>query len=248
MTYPNEHAFDDVIAAAAARYTVSPALIRAVIAHESQYNPRAYRPEPTDASRGLMQLLLSTARALGYTGDAGPKDATTLAGGTFPLTGLFDPATNVQLGAQLLRNLLRQLDGDVPAVLSAYNGGVRPSLAFGVRASAPGRVCLVRNTDGSCARFFSYEKGQFGNQPYVDTVLALYRQYGGTWPAPAFDPGAPETVPTRPAPDVLPALKTSLEAVESSHDGIRTGATVGAWAAILAALIAVFLFLSRGVF
>ena len=50
-----------------------------------------------DASYGLMQLLMSTARGLGYTGDA---------------NGLYDAATNIDLGTRLLSDLRRRYGTD----------------------------------------------------------------------------------------------------------------------------------------
>jgi len=84
-----------------------------LIAQESGFNPSAIG----DGGRsfGLVQLQLTTARGLGYTGD-GP--------------GLLDPATNVQLGFKYLRGQLDRA-GTMTGALSAYNGGYRPSAGYG---------------------------------------------------------------------------------------------------------------------
>jgi soluble lytic murein transglycosylase-like protein len=141
--WPNENAFDQTVATAAARHGVPVVLIKAVIGQESGFDPNAYRAEPqiNDASRGLMQVLLSTARGLGFTGD--PQ-------------GLYDPATNVDLGAKLLKQNLDR-GGSVDSALSAYNGGFRPSLGFGVPLA----------------------NGQYRNQSYVDGVRANVRYFAG---------------------------------------------------------------------
>jgi soluble lytic murein transglycosylase-like protein len=100
--------YDPFILDASARYVVDPALIKAVITKESSWNPNAYRSEVQigDASRGLMQILYNTARGMGY---AGAPD------------GLFDPATNIDLGARYLASQLGQYG--YPAGVSAYNAG-----------------------------------------------------------------------------------------------------------------------------
>ena len=102
--------FDTEIRDAALRYYVPESWIKAVIETESSWNPDAFRAEPriNDASYGLMQLLYRTAKGLGYTGT---KD------------GLYDPATNIDLGTKLLGNLRQRLGDDFQRVYSAYNSG-----------------------------------------------------------------------------------------------------------------------------
>lgn len=102
--------YDDIIAKYAAQYAVPEPWIRAFIATESSWNPAAYRAEPqiNDASYGLMQLLMRTAVGLGYTGDA---------------NGLYDPDTNIGLGAKLIAQLRSKWGDDIQAVYSAYNSG-----------------------------------------------------------------------------------------------------------------------------
>lgn len=106
--------FDDLIQQNAAHFGVPESWIRAVIQTESSFNPAAYRAEPQiqDASYGLMQLLYRTAKGLGYTGT--PE-------------GLYDPATNIRLGTQLLADHMRRYGDDIRRVYSAYNSG-KPDL------------------------------------------------------------------------------------------------------------------------
>jgi soluble lytic murein transglycosylase-like protein len=111
--WPHQDDFNALVEQASARYGVPVALIKAVISLESEFLPRAFRDEPKigDASRGLMQLLLGTARALGYTGDA---------------EGLFDPATSIDLGTRLLRDditFAKARGFGLDSAVSAYNGG-----------------------------------------------------------------------------------------------------------------------------
>jgi soluble lytic murein transglycosylase-like protein len=152
--FAREHDFDGAIGAASQASGVPVALLKAVIGAESAFNPTAYRAEapraslpPTadfpmggDASFGLMQLLSRTARGLGYAG---------------PLDGLYDPETNVRLGAQLLAQGLDR--GSVSDSVSAYNGGWRPTLGFGSPMA----------------------DGTYGNQGYVNKVLSYLSYFQG---------------------------------------------------------------------
>lgn len=129
-------------------------LVLAVMFIESNFNPTAYRAEPqiNDASRGLMQLLLSTARGLGFSG---------------PADQLFVPATNADLGAKLLAQNLRARGGDVGAALSQYNGGYRPALGFGAKVG--GRYQNQSYVDKGLAAVadFAAQLGA-GGTPYDD--------------------------------------------------------------------------------
>ena len=102
----------DTIAAhvksAARRHGVSEALVAAVVAVESDHNPRAVSRR---GALGLMQLMPSTAAVLGV------RDA-------------FDARQNVDAGARHLRNLLNRFN-DVPLALAAYNAGPQAVIEYG---------------------------------------------------------------------------------------------------------------------
>jgi soluble lytic murein transglycosylase-like protein len=102
---PNEEEppFHRLILQAADEHDIEPALIRAVILAESNYNPKAVSKR---GARGLMQLMPSTAAALG-------------------VVDLFDPADNINGGVKYLRQLLDRFDNDVRLALAAYNAGSR---------------------------------------------------------------------------------------------------------------------------
>ena len=101
-------------------------------------------PKINDASRGLMQVLLRTARGLGYTGNE---------------AGLLDPSTNVYYGTRLLaENFDRARNW--PDAISAYNGGFRPELGFGSVNTRPGLRCSGKTVP----------VGEYCNQSYVDRV------------------------------------------------------------------------------
>ena len=106
---------------AAASWGVSRALVYAVASQESRFKANAYRAEPriNDASYGLMQILFGTARGLGYPGTS---------------DGLYDPAINADLGAQLLAQLL-EANNETDA-LSRYNSGYPAASSSAGRAYA----------------------------------------------------------------------------------------------------------------
>lgn len=93
--------FDQLIEDAARRYQLDPALVKAVVHAESNFNPNAVS---SAGAAGLMQLMPGTAASLGV------KDS-------------FDPAQNVDGGARLLRKLLDRYDYNVSMALAAYNAG-----------------------------------------------------------------------------------------------------------------------------
>jgi len=100
--------FDDFISASSATYGVPVSWIRAVIQTESAWNPNAHNAADPTGAYGLMQVLYSTAQALGYTG---------------PASGLYDPAININLGTELLSQLRNSYGDDFRRVYSAYNSG-----------------------------------------------------------------------------------------------------------------------------
>jgi soluble lytic murein transglycosylase-like protein len=93
--------YQGLIDRTAKRMALQPALLKAVIAVESAFNPRAVSRA---GAQGLMQLLPVTARRYGV-GNA------------------FDPEQNVLAGAQYLRDLLRRYNNNLELALAAYNAG-----------------------------------------------------------------------------------------------------------------------------
>src|SRR5690349_13202463 len=95
---------------AARQQGIDPVLVAGVVQQESSFRPDAFRAEPQirDASRGLMQLLLGTARWMGFTGE--PAE-------------LFDVETNLTYGCRYLRYLLHRYNGHVRRALAGYNAG-----------------------------------------------------------------------------------------------------------------------------
>jgi len=95
--------FGDLIYQVAARYSLNPHLLAAIVRVESSFNPRALSRK---GACGLMQLLPETARRFGLR----RKD-------------LFDPAKNLEAGARYLKWLSSRFGEDPIRVLAAYNAG-----------------------------------------------------------------------------------------------------------------------------
>lgn len=92
--------FEPAVLRSAARHRVDPDLVRAVIRHESGWNPRA---RSYKGALGLMQLMPETARLLGV-------DA-------------LDPDQNIDGGTRFLASLLVLFDGNLDGAIVGYIGG-----------------------------------------------------------------------------------------------------------------------------
>jgi soluble lytic murein transglycosylase-like protein len=98
-----KYPYNPIIKKAADRYEIDPALVKAIIMAESNYNPRAISKV---GARGLMQLMPATAEALG-------------------VEDCFNPEHNIHGGVRYLRQLLDRFDGNIEFALAAYNAGSR---------------------------------------------------------------------------------------------------------------------------
>jgi soluble lytic murein transglycosylase len=114
LVFGNRFASHDArIAAAAARYGVSPSLVKAVIWRESRFQPDMLGAH---GERGLMQITEGAARDWAR--------AEKIA--TFVPTDLLDPKTNIDAGTWYLANALRHWagkDDPIPFALAEYNAG-----------------------------------------------------------------------------------------------------------------------------
>jgi len=108
LLYPRP--YDAQVMSAAQVSGLSSTLIYSVIRQESLYERDAI--SSADA-RGLTQLTLDTARRTARKWKLPAPTAATL----------FDPATNVVLGAAHLKDLLDRFDGQLPLALAGYNAG-----------------------------------------------------------------------------------------------------------------------------
>lgn len=94
--------FERLVAAAAQRHGLDPALVMAVVGVESGFEPQAVSPK---GAQGLMQLMPGTARDMG-------------------VTDPFDPAANLDGGSRYLSSLVARYEGDLTKALAAYNAGM----------------------------------------------------------------------------------------------------------------------------
>lgn len=93
--------FDPLIEAAASKHGLDPALLKALIRQESNFDPNAGSPA---GAQGLTQLMPGTAASLG-------------------VTDVHDPAQAIEGGAKYLKQQLDTFGGDVEKALAAYNAG-----------------------------------------------------------------------------------------------------------------------------
>lgn len=100
---------DPHIAAAAQRYRVPTALVRAIMHTESNFNPNALSHK---GASGLMQLMPATAS------DMYVKD-------------IFDTKDNIEGGVRYLRVLANMFQGDMVKMIAAYNAGPEAVKKYG---------------------------------------------------------------------------------------------------------------------
>ena len=156
-----DHSQDVPILAAARRYGVDPALVKAVVWRESRFNPRA---RGSRGEIGLMQIIPAAAA----------KDwATAERISSFRPEHLLDPATNTLAGAWYLEKLLKryiQTDNPLPYALADYNAG---------------RGNVLKWEHGSALTNSAAFMAQInfpGTKSYVRTVLHRYEHYRPIFP------------------------------------------------------------------
>jgi soluble lytic murein transglycosylase len=102
-------AYREPLEARAAEMGLDPALVAALVNQESTYDPAAVSAV---GARGLMQLMIPTARSLARA-----------RGIRFRPEVLYDPLVNLDLGARYFRQVLNSFGGRVERALAAYNAG-----------------------------------------------------------------------------------------------------------------------------
>lgn len=93
--------FQRFIDASAAKWGVDKALVKAIVANESGFDPNA---TSSAGAQGLMQLEPATAAGLG-------------------VTDPYDPVQNLSGGTRYMRGLLDRFHGDLRRAVAAYNAG-----------------------------------------------------------------------------------------------------------------------------
>ena len=177
------------IDAVAARHHVSPRLVAAIIAVESEFNPRAVSRR---GAQGLMQLMPATAAHLDV------QDS-------------FDTRENIEGGVKHLRVLMDRYHHDLPLVLAAYNAGDTAVLTH--RGIPPYRetrqyvIRVLRRYDREAARrrpaadlWTRHDRSTRGDARSVEDAPDLVRGLGPAVPRDAgpgddehrrADPGGP---------------------------------------------------------
>lgn len=108
--HPNLKAYEPLLKGASMEFGVELALLKAVMAAESGFNPDAISPK---GAIGLMQVMPSTAERFGLLAD---KNKTLE-------QKLRDPKTNIRLGARYLADLFRLFPEQQNLVIASYNAG-----------------------------------------------------------------------------------------------------------------------------
>lgn len=136
--------------AAARTHQVDYELLKAVVAAESGFNPKAVSPK---GAVGLMQLLPTTAQQYGVQADK--TERRDRKGNVLPARSveekLTDPHTNIQAGARYLAYLIKLFKGELELAVAAYNAGE------GAVQRAGNKIPRYKETQG-----------------YVKTVMGLY--------------------------------------------------------------------------
>ncbi len=108
--HPNLKKFEPLLAQASKDFSVELALLKAVMAAESRFNPLAVSPK---GAVGLMQLMPATAQRYGLFADQTQTIQQKLT----------DPETNIRLGARYLRDLHNMFPSRPELILASYNAG-----------------------------------------------------------------------------------------------------------------------------
>jgi hypothetical protein len=135
--------YDDLFIEAGKRTFIPPALLKAMAAQESGFNPRAISPV---GAMGVMQLMPATAKMLG-------------------VVAPFDPEQSIHGGARYMRMLLDSFSNNVRLAVAAYNCGEGP-----VRRAQG--VPNIEETQDYVRRVFRFYAAFRGAAPAEDVLRA----------------------------------------------------------------------------
>ena len=145
----NPQEIHQIIVSASRRYRVDPALVKAVIKVESDFNPQAVSYA---GAMGLMQLMPATASTLG-------------------VQNPFNPSDNISGGVKHLSDLLDRFDGDLTLTLAAYHAGVG-------KVEPQHQVPPIENTRRYIQKVMAAYKTYRGSEPARKATYKVFSQDG----------------------------------------------------------------------
>lgn len=108
----NTSKYASIIERYCVKYKLDPLLVKAIIKAESNFNPSARSKK---GAAGLMQIMPSTAKEIAEV-YLGYKD--------FKEESLYEPETNIMIGACYVKLLSSAFDNNINLMLASYNAGI----------------------------------------------------------------------------------------------------------------------------
>jgi soluble lytic murein transglycosylase len=155
MGTKREHRFDPEIIAAARKYKLEPALVKAVIWQESKFNPNA---QGKAGEIGLMQIREEAAFEWADAEKIHP----------FEHREIFDPKKNIEAGTFYLSQLVKRYkntDNPLPYALADYNAGRTHVLRWNKGAAKTNSEIFLSQMDFP------------GTRQYARNVIEKYSRY-----------------------------------------------------------------------
>jgi soluble lytic murein transglycosylase len=155
MGTKREHRFDPEIMAAARKYQIEPALVKAVIWQESKFNPNA---QGKAGEIGLMQIREEAAFEWADAEKIHP----------FEHREIFDPKKNIEAGTFYLSQLVKRYkntDNPLPYALADYNAGRTHVLRWNKGAAKTNSDIFLSQMDFP------------GTRQYARNVIEKYSRY-----------------------------------------------------------------------
>ena len=117
VDHPNVLKYEPMIRQAASRHGLDPQLVKAVVAVESGFEPRAVSDK---GAVGLMQVMPATGQRYGVRADTKKSVAEKLT----------DPVLNLEIGTRYLADLRKMFAARLDLALAAYNAGENAVIRF----------------------------------------------------------------------------------------------------------------------